>query len=1110
MNSSFASVKIRPPQVSRILTRRRLLDALDLNSDKKIVLLLGQAAQGKSTLAASFVETCPRPFAWINLDAEESNPVNLFRLVVQAVQQAMPKEDLSQIFQYLAMDLGPRAEGPLYQGWVQALIEKIPGPIQFVLDGLERLAPEAPSYRLIQVLLDESNAHMRFLLLSRTEPPLNLQNLQMKQQAALIGNEQLAFTRFETETFFRTLHGLSMPAEQLTKVHELTEGWVGGLILYSEALKRSRGDQRQRLLLEEPIANFTKEAFRYLGDEIFSTMGKTENDFLIKSSILEVIDPIAIRDLFETNNAHALLNELAGKNLFIQSLYDPKSGWMYRYHHLFRDFLRSRFDSEIPVKDQHRFFAKAGDVYARNASYENAINFYLKANSYRKASKNIEHIGMTLLMSGRVADLADWLRKVPEALIQKRPWLLYFLCMTRRYTAAMENSRALLKCLGTFEEKGDIRGQILSAAFLIEAFALGGYHSIPITGLVAQAEKLLEGTPQDYESGVLWLHLGMGMTFSCGNPRRGFWCFKKASLIAGHYGDVNLQFAAMNHAVEALAWIGEFDMADTVVSELDSFLEASTYQELRTYQMIALASLSMLRGEISKAKEKIQKAYALIEKHGLIPWYAPALAADLIINVYAGELDKALDMANQMHDFASSMHNRVFEGIALFNKGLILSHKRQWKQAGANIEKAMQILSSDESLTLYHYHAAVILRSRIRVNSNGLPENIEDLRKTIAYLRAMPAYINLIDAHLCMAFIEHKHRKKAETAHHLEEAFRLAREKKHYHTALLNREDLADACVLVLALNISKAAEYAVCLLINNLADLADQRLKALEHHPDAKVQVRARELRKNIYRKNLAPIRIECFGQFKIWRGDTPMEDDEWPRLRSKLLLKAILARGARQVEREVLMEDLWPENDPRAAEMNLKVTLHRLRKALEPTIKKEYGSFYLHLKENQVALDKALCTIDVEEFTNLVRLGSEEESRKNTKKAIQLYTRAADLYTGDFLGDDPYLTFAEDRRSELRNTYIDVLFRVAQLYETQGKTKSAIKYYQKVIKAEPVMEVAYQKAMTLYGACGMRTSAVKMYRDFEKMLKVHYQCEPDHATQAIYRNIAGPASSK
>ena len=236
MSDIFISAKIRPPRISGILKRRRLLDDLFSHNEKKLIVIMGQAAQGKSTLAASFVRTCPDPFAWVNLGAEESNPVNLFRVIVQAIQHAFPQSDFSGIYRYIAMDLGPRLEEPLYHGWVNALFRIVPSRIQIVLDGLERLSPSTPSFRLIRILIEESHTKMRFLVLSRTEPPWDVRNMQIKQEAILIVNEQLAFTASETENFFHVLHNLHLPAAQLMRIHELTEGWIGGLLLFSEAL----------------------------------------------------------------------------------------------------------------------------------------------------------------------------------------------------------------------------------------------------------------------------------------------------------------------------------------------------------------------------------------------------------------------------------------------------------------------------------------------------------------------------------------------------------------------------------------------------------------------------------------------------------------------------------------------------------------------------------------------------------------------------------------------------------------------------------------------------------------------------------------------------------
>jgi ATP/maltotriose-dependent transcriptional regulator MalT len=53
--TSLSVSKYTPPRLPRILYRSRLLKLIEQNKDKKLLLILGQAAQGKSTLAASYV-----------------------------------------------------------------------------------------------------------------------------------------------------------------------------------------------------------------------------------------------------------------------------------------------------------------------------------------------------------------------------------------------------------------------------------------------------------------------------------------------------------------------------------------------------------------------------------------------------------------------------------------------------------------------------------------------------------------------------------------------------------------------------------------------------------------------------------------------------------------------------------------------------------------------------------------------------------------------------------------------------------------------------------------------------------------------------------------------
>ena len=86
MNQSASISKITPPYLPPILNRSRLLDLLEKNKDKKLILIMGQAAQGKTTLAASYVKTSKIPTAWLNLDQSDSDPINLLRLIVNSLQ----------------------------------------------------------------------------------------------------------------------------------------------------------------------------------------------------------------------------------------------------------------------------------------------------------------------------------------------------------------------------------------------------------------------------------------------------------------------------------------------------------------------------------------------------------------------------------------------------------------------------------------------------------------------------------------------------------------------------------------------------------------------------------------------------------------------------------------------------------------------------------------------------------------------------------------------------------------------------------------------------------------------------------------------------------------
>ena len=150
MKPAVSISKITPPSFSQILDRPRLMERLDQNRDKKLILLLGQAAQGKSTLAVYYVKASRIPSAWINLAPEDSDPVNFFYLLVYSLQRALTDIDLSPLLLYPSITGGPRDDLPLYREWLTGLFALMPVPVEVILDGLDRLHANASTYRLLQ------------------------------------------------------------------------------------------------------------------------------------------------------------------------------------------------------------------------------------------------------------------------------------------------------------------------------------------------------------------------------------------------------------------------------------------------------------------------------------------------------------------------------------------------------------------------------------------------------------------------------------------------------------------------------------------------------------------------------------------------------------------------------------------------------------------------------------------------------------------------------------------------------------------------------------------------------------------------------------------------
>jgi DNA-binding SARP family transcriptional activator len=89
------------------------------------------------------------------------------------------------------------------------------------------------------------------------------------------------------------------------------------------------------------------------------------------------------------------------------------------------------------------------------------------------------------------------------------------------------------------------------------------------------------------------------------------------------------------------------------------------------------------------------------------------------------------------------------------------------------------------------------------------------------------------------------------------------------------------------------------------------------------------------------------------------------------------------------------------------------------------------------------------------------------------------------------------------LKQEYIEVLGRAANLHEKQGAVRRAIDCHKKAIEADPLLEESYQKLMSLCYNKSMYNEALRAYEACQNVLKKELKSKPDPLTTAIYNMI-------
>lgn len=1095
------------PGHTRAIARPRLIQRAADAAACRLVLITGQAAQGKSTLAAELARLPGPAVAWMHLDPSDSDPVNFFQLLVHALQASRPTLDASAYLKNPAIALGTDTGLGRINELAGVLLNDIiaQAPVRIVIDGLDRLSGDAESLKLIDKILDSIFPPSCLVLVSRETLPLKLEQLRVRQELVVFNNDDLAFTTDEISRFYSDLYDLRLDPPQLARIREITDGWAGGLVLVWEALSHIPEEQRIDFIHNRLPVAIHGDRLAYFSEAVFSGLDEVTRNFLVRSAIFDTIEPNMAARYMEhqpVGDVETILNSMVRQNLFIHRLSDINTGWRYRYNQLFRDFLLDKFRCVLDTEEQRALLVRAADLAWDAGNFEGAVRFFLQAEAFEKAAAGIKKIAMGLSAQGRFADLAGWIDILPDDMIQKDAWLSFYRTVGRRISGGRRNIQAFSRAFDRFKAQGDQRGQLLAMAYLIETAVFIGHPTALLNRWLEVAWAMLERVSGNryfaFAKTVLWMQVAFGYLSGASDLQKGLSACRNAKLLAHTIQDDTLTVNATIIHVFGLTLAGEFAAAEKALAAIHQLVSAA-YPEYRALQNIVRMKLSLSRGDLGRAQRLLDANHDDIDKFGLLFLYPIHVDLSGLLQIRQRRFDAVGRTVRHLNDVAMLAANPFYNGLALRLRALKAYHQGRFESARMWAGQAVEVIDLSLGESIHLFRCRLIL-GMAAFHLNDLAGARQELEAARNFFSRVSSHLSLVEAQLGLSLVESALGNGDAATRQLASALSLAASQGYEAFPLLATRDIMAACTPALQSPNCEAASLARCILDH----LPPQTLRA-KPASEADAETRAHGPTAPVgsgYTR--ARLEIQTLGGFQVRRNDgSAIADAQWAGIRQKLLLKAILVNGSREIPKDILMDALWPDSSHDAALKRFKVTLHRLRRILEPGVDGRDGSSCIFLKDSLVSLDMRRCRVDANDFLEACDEIRQLKRDDDDGRILAACRRAVEIYRGDFLPEELYLSWAEMKRAALKARYLAVLMDMAGLLERKGDLDEASQYCSIVIQTDPLAEQAHQQLMRIFQRQGRRSAALKAYRDLVKILAVELDTAPDPATTLIYQEI-------
>lgn len=1092
---------------------------------RTLTLVISPAGYGKTTLLSHWARDLNRTGArvcWMTLDTTDQDPGIFLANLIRMMQYTFPEVG-SDALRVLASAANPDRDWPLAASALCNDLQRYATAATFLfLDDLHLIADSAVIVRVLQYILRAIPPTLRIVSAARRLPAVApFARLRAEGQLLEVQQRELHLTSDEARRILAA-QDVELADDDLDVLLARTEGWA--LSIQLVALKLAELNDEQRHAFVRALGGGQEQLLGYLAAEVLGDLPHEVLEFLQLAALPSRFDAAVLAEVMNAEDVAYLLRRAQALGLPIIPLDDQ--GVAFRFHPLWREILQLRLQQESDLVRWRALHLRFGQVFEQRDDLEQALELYARADATEDLARALRDHAWPLLYTSAREGMRRWLARLPEDVLHHDPELLAMWGVSQIVSDPTQSASALERAAELHRQAANASRELRTYSDLAALYYMQSRPDDLISVCVRAAQSATRARdPWSRGSALVCaavmlaakgrLAASLRVTVHArAHPLSPIWYWLLAMVSSAGYVRLGRPSDAVRVIDEALK-IEQIDHDDRLRQNL--LFQRSLARYLQGYTSEALLG-------------------ALEAHRYLGDYYRDATAGDsaaqlaLMLSLQ-GRMEEAMTYVGQarsafhyMGRLAPLTQLQVIELFGLLMQGQGVRAAAQVPNVWRRLEEAS---ARSPDLRLHLLLAIVMGEGGEHRRALGLATAAAQRMQAEGYR------LFLAEAHLYRSYLAGLCNEPVTRQQALQAGWDIIVAEQFDYIPFLPIAAVRD--VAATALEQRLQPEVVARVLRRQLPDVAVELCQGLLNNASAPVREQAARIlgdlgvsaafpilrgllkdRSNVVRQAADDalnrlvyrppyrLRVRTLGSFSVSRGDQDVKERDWRSRKAVQLFQLLISEAGRALSRDQVLETLWPEMDADTALNNLRVTINRMGRALDPERPEGAPSAYIIQQGDTLSFNmESDFELDIIEFTGAVTQGRHAEQLGRTKEMLAAYQRAVSLYGGTYLPDTLYEDWTVVERERLAMLFNDTAIRLGTRLLSEGQPYDAIGLAWRVLENDRTYEEAYRLLMNAHMLLGERNTALRLYERCVSVLKDDLGVEPTSETAAIHRQL-------